>query len=235
MWRLYLSLALCLLWATSPASASFINGGFESEDLSGWSALGSANVSTGHDFGGGNVVAPYSGSFSARLMSGPVFASDLVAQMAIDAPTLDASNDGVNAVSGSLIWQSVYLNAGDVLEFRWNFVAMDYAPYDDWAFFGIQYGSNATQLTRLASTVTLGAEANVRKVSGWSTSTATIQQSGNYTFYFGAVNATDNGYPSELWLDSAGITPIPEPSTLILLIPALAALALRKRQAKTSA
>jgi hypothetical protein len=167
---------------------------------------------------------------------------DIAAQMGIDVDTFQASNDGIVATVGSMIWQSTFATAGDVLQFRWNFVETDYLPYDDWAFYGIQFESNATEVTKFASLGSVGPESG-STINGWTTLTVTITQTGNYTFYFGVVNALDDGLSSDLWIDGAyaGDTPpapvdegdeVPEPATFALLLPLLAGVVYRSRRAK---
>ena len=235
--RLTLSLAL----ASCLASASFINGGFETGDLTGWNSLGVVEASVALEYPETGTVTPDTGDYSARLVSQSIDVATIAAQMSIDVATLQASNDDVEATVGSLIWQSAFATAGDVLQFRWNFVETDYLPFDDWAFYGIQYESNATELTKFASLGSVGPESG-STINGWTTLTVTIPETGNYTFYFGVVNALDTGLSSELWIDGAyaGDSPpapvdgneVPEPATFALLIPAIAAIVIRSRRAK---
>lgn len=239
--RIFSRLTLALALASCLASASFINGGFESGDLTGWGTLGTVTASTGEIYSETDSVSPDSGVYAARLITQDTAAATIAAQMSIDVDTLQASNGGVEATVGSLIWQSVFASAGEVLQFRWNFVENDYLPYDDWAFYGVQYESNATTLTRFASLASVGPDSGLT-VNGWTTLTVTIPETGNYTFYFGVVNAIDTGLDSELWIDGAyaGSSPpapvegsdIPEPATFALLLPALAAIVIRNRRSK---
>ncbi|MCW5963860.1 MAG: hypothetical protein KIT83_07470 [Bryobacterales bacterium] len=248
MKSLYRLSAIALL-LTSGAFASFINGGFESGDLTGWNSLGSASVSGPVDYidEGAGILSPDSGNFSARLISQGATAEQIATQMGITLEELQATNldpdtgDPTTATVGSLIWQTVTVNAGDVLQFRWNFVERDYMPYNDWAFYGIALNGDPAQVTTFASLFTVGPDGGAT-INGWTTLTVNIQQSGTYTFYFGVVNAFDEELDSDLWIDGAyaGDDPpaptgeIPEPGTFVLLASGLGLLAAKYRSRKAA-
>lgn len=238
MRRLYQLCAVVIL-LTGSALASFINGGFESGNLNGWSAVGQVEATSSVDYSseGGGILSPDSGAYSARLVSRGATATEIATQMGLTLEELQATNlneEGLptSATIGSLIWQTVTANAGDVLQFRWNFVERDYLPYDDWAFYGIALNGGPATVTKFASLGLVGPDPGTT-INGWETLTVNITQSGTYTFYFGVVNALDEGLDSDLWIDGAyaGDTPpeptgeIPEPSTVVLMLSGLAAVA----------
>lgn len=236
--RTFPKLLVCLLLASSLATASLLNGGFESGSSSPWEKIGYVSISTSLSYGAREVLAD-SGEYAMRLTASRYPLSDFVSQMSIDTDTLSASNGGVAPVPGALIWQSAVVTAGDTLEFRWNFVSEDELPYDDWAFYGVQFESNATQLTRIASVATVGPLPEVGPViSGWTTHRVTLPQSGTYTIYFGVVNALIYSSSPDLWIDNVSIesdtgpgSEVPEPATFVLLAPLAIALILRQRRA----
>lgn len=227
-WKNCFRIVASVAMATSLAGAAILNGGFESGDFNNWSAVGSTSVSLGQDYPDIAFVSPDTGVYAAQLTSSGTTAASLAAQMSITVEDLNGSNAGFEAAEGAMIWQSTYANAGDVIQFRWNFVALDDGGlYDDWSFLGVQYGSNSTVLTRLASVN----EVVGGGVTGWTTQTIPITQTGSYTIYFGVVNARDDLFPSDLWIDSVeGGSEVPEPAAFALLVPVLAAILLRSRR-----
>jgi hypothetical protein len=204
--------------------AAVINGGFESGSLSGWNSLGNVSVSSGISYGVAGSVLPDTGSFAARLIAGGQTAGTLASAMGISESALEASNQGVNAFDGSLVSQTISAIAGDKLQFRWNFAEKDgylngvnSLLFDDWAFFGIQFNGNPTEVSSLASVAGTGPTTGCT-VGGWETLTVDITDSGDYTFYFGVVNGIDGMQDSELWLDGgviSGISAVPEPGSLL--------------------
>jgi hypothetical protein len=208
--------SVAMMTGRSPVSAGLVNGGFETGDLTGWNSLGAVTVATGFDYGSAGTVSAFEGTFAARLSSGSgIAASDIAGAMGVDEATLEASNGGLDATQGSLVFQSVDAVAGDVLGFRWNFVEQDYLPFDDWAFYGVKFNNDPTSVVKFASLATVGPGGG-STIAGWQSLNYTITQSGNYTFYFGIVDALDVALPSELWIDGirSGNPTVPEPTSI---------------------
>jgi hypothetical protein len=187
--------------AGSAAQAGIINGGFE-DGLSGWTSLGNVEVSIGVDYGVG-VVNPFAGSYSALLNTNNVAAADLAAAMGISEATLEASNPGIDATNGSLIYQTTFASAGTAFQFKWNFVEQDYVPFDDWAFYGIRFNGGPASITKFASLATVG-PGDDTTINGWQNLFVNTTVDGNYTFFFGVVNGADTLLDSRLWID--GVT-----------------------------
>ncbi|MCC6263938.1 MAG: PEP-CTERM sorting domain-containing protein [Bryobacterales bacterium] len=235
----FAKLVSCLVLASGLAGASLLNGGFESIESGAWEKDGYVDVSSGRAYGAAQDVLPDSGEYAMRLVSMRSPLSLFVDRMSIDVEILSASNGDVLPNPGALIWQSAAVEAGDTLEFRWNFVSDDNLDFDDWAFYGIQFESIATQLTRIASVASVGpATEDGPTISGWTTHRVVLPQSGTYTIYFGIVNAINDRNSSELWVDNVSIqsdsgpgSEVPEPATFALLAPFAIALLLRRRRA----
>ena len=219
--------SLCLLALSQTASAGLINAGFESGNLDSWNVAGDVTVTQSiadfqtQNYGGIGSINTFEGLYMAQLSAGPITASALANIMGVTEATLEASNDGANAIDGSLIYQSTTANAGDSFTFNWNFVEEDYLPYDDWAFYGVQFENEVTQIFEFASLGTTGPDGGAT-INGWESLTVNISQTGGYKFYFGVVNVDDDGYDSTLFIDGisgAGSlsTSVPEPSSLAIL------------------
>lgn len=231
---------LCILTLSSAASAGIINAGFESGDLNHWSTKGNVSVSTSildfqtQNYGGIGAINTFEGNYMAQLSAGEILAADLASIMGVTESALEATNAGLNATDGSLMYQSTSANAGDTFTFNWNFVEEDYLPFDDWAFYGVQYEGGVTELFKFASLGTTGPDEGA-SINGWESLTVTTSQTGNYTFYFGVVNTDDTEYDSTLFID--GITgtgslstEVPEPSSIAIFAAGLLGLLrLRKK------
>lgn len=219
--------SLCLLTLSQSATASLINAGFENGNLNDWNTVGSivasqsiANFQT-ENYGGIGAVNTYEGSYMAQLSAGSIAVSTLASMMGITEATLEAGNGGANATDGSMLYQSTTANAGDTFTFNWNFVEEDYIPYDDWAFYGIQFENEATEIFKFASLGETGPGADAT-INGWESLTIDLSQTGQYKFYFGIVNVGDTNLDSTLFIDGISgtgslATSVPEPSSMALL------------------
>ncbi len=201
------------------AQAAFVNSGFES-GMASWTVQGNAVASTGQTYSVG-TVNPDSGTTAAKIVSNGATAAALASTMGVSEATLEASNGGINATNGALIYQTTTAQAGDSFTFRWNFVEQDYVPFDDWAFYGVSLDGGPASITKFASLATVGPSGG-STINGWTDLTYNITQSGNYTFYFGIVNALDTALDSDLWIDNVSGTgtlksDVPEPGSLALV------------------
>jgi hypothetical protein len=217
-----------LFLGAASSQGALINGGFETGNLSGWSISGAVEASPGVNYSVGTVL-PDSGSYAALLTSAGDSAENLASIMGITEAALEASNGGINATNGTLLYQTVFANAGDAFTFRWNFVEADYLPFDDWAFYGISFNGGPATVTKFTSLGSIGPGSG-ETIAGWTTLSVNINTTGNYTFYFGIVNALDQSLDSFLWVDGVTAAPaVPEPASLGLLLVGAAGIFRRRR------
>ena len=203
------------------AQAVIVNGGFESGNVTGWSAGGDVSVETSA-FG----IGPTEGTYQAKLTSGAfsVSASDLETFLGLAPGTLNGlSPSGQAAVEGSGITQTFSANAGDVLSFDWNFLTNEIADgsgINDFAFASI--GSPFV----LADTFTLAhssSSIDFADETGFQTFFFPLPSSGLYTLKLGVVDVEDRSVDSGLLVDRIALSSpdpeplIPEPTSLMLV------------------
>ena len=221
MSRLVLSIiAVCLVpFVAAAAPITPNNAGFETGNLTGWTATGTVSV-------GGTTVIPAnlnnwvispSGSFMAILQSQSISISQLEIFFGLPGGTIGGAIG--SATVGSGIKQDITGNAGDTVTMYWAFAATDYTPYNDTGF--AVGGSTVTPLACITGGCT-----NVTGsygAAGWFSHTFTLPSDGTHTLGFGVVNTGDSGVDSYFFLDNApgqlfnssGV--IPEPATIVLL------------------
>lgn len=148
--------ALTLFTITAQARAGFINGSFESGNFTGWTTTGDTLVT-----GSGIGVTPIHGSSQAFLTTASnngdfnnFSGSDAVSAAALESFLgLSAGTVG-NGFEGSAIRQTVTVNAGDVLTFRYKFLTTE-GSQTDFAFvtltgYGILADTTADDFTASA-------------------------------------------------------------------------------------
>jgi hypothetical protein len=244
-----LALIGCIVVATavvgSPANADIVNGGFETNDLSGWQTRGISSVQTAA-FG----LRPAAGDYNAFLSTsdGSSGASQAAIEdvLGLSPGELDGlGNDG--AVEGSLLYQSFTASAGDVVSFNFAFITDEKPdlgyPFDDFAFVSIAVDGVLQVLASVVSKPedlssspvphgSQGAWGQAGEDWGgdglWSTSflpfSHTLSSSGNITLGIGVMDGEedipiDYGLvESGLLVDNVAVTSgavIPEPSSLV--------------------
>ena len=210
----------------APAFAQINNGDFSSA-LSAWSTSGDASVRDGAGFVTNAAFSEDDDNLGAGFynFSGTevAFASNLESSLGLANDTLSPDvNGGIFAFEGSALYQTVTIQAGDILSFDWTFLNND-AAGPDYAFVVID-GTVFNLLT--GSTLSAGSTYGY----GFSTGAETFQSTpfasiGTVTIGLGVVDVGDFVASSALSFDNVALTAIPEPSAFAALA-GLATLAL---------
>jgi predicted heme/steroid binding protein len=230
MKRILRSASLFLALA-APAFAQFANGSFAS-DLGDWNVSGDVAVRDGAAFlttaalaGGDDLSGSYNFSGNEVTASFP----DLESLLGLGAGALDpAPLNFVYASEGSALFQSVSVQAGDVLGFDWTFLSNDDGGADyaflviDGAVFDLSTGSSLTSGTTYSYGFTTGPQLF---------QSTPFASAGTVTIGFGVVDVIDGFSTSALIIDNVALAPIPEPSAFAALagLGALALAATRRR------
>ena len=182
-----------VLGMAAAAKATLVNGGFETGDFTGWTKYvpygGSAQVVTSHNGDKGKHYTPVEGNYFALLKT--------------DGPG-----------SYTTISQTIHLEAGWWVEGYAAFDARDW--WNDKAWVKIYDSTNGDLIATLWYS-------DVNQVGDfgdgpWTYWSWTANESGDYILKFGVANAGDYSYDSYALFDAtASATPIPEPTTLLLL------------------
>ena len=130
---------------------------------------------------------------------------------------------------GGAIQQSFIGNAGDILFFDWNYLSSD--PGEDYAY--VVLDGKPAKLTDFFSThpspnTLFGNE------TGYRTFAAVLPTSGMHTLGIGVMSTLDQSNASAILVDNATVTPVPEPSTWLLLASGMVGIALVGRRRKRS-
>ncbi len=135
--------------------------------------------------------------------------------------TLNLSTDSYNYLidvfpsitNTSYIYRDINLNAGDVFTMAWNYVAIDYTPFNDASIATLVNKTDPAKPAlingRYAETVILGATvpgtANYTTGSygatGWQTVSFKVTTTGTYRLGFATFNLDDTGYSPILYVD----------------------------------
>jgi hypothetical protein len=191
--QIFVVIAVVLLsqLGISAAYAAFINGGFEAGDTSGWVL----SIPPG---GTANAVISHAGNSSTYSpVEGPYF--------------LELKTDGPGSYTTAS--QTLSMAAGDVVDGWAAFDYQDYSPYNDNAFVQILSG-----ITVIATPWSQQGNDHPDYWDGpWEAWSWTATANGVYTLQLGVANSMDSIVDSYALFDANVYTPIPEPSTMILL------------------
>jgi len=212
--------ALVLLVAAEPAKAAILNGGFETNNFTGWTP----NPASGFTFTTNNAFGhtPIEGNVFAYLQTG-------------------AGADVYTTLS-----QMFTANAGDVLTFNAFFQSDEFffglSAFNDDGYVKIIDSSNVSTILYSNNAIALIGTGN--SVSPWTARTSGPLSAGTYTIEAGVRNLFDDSFDSRLGLDNVVLSnagpasAVPEPATMTMLgigVAGMFGFGLRRRRANTEA
>lgn len=230
-------LATALLTAAallpSAASASLANGSFN-QGLTGWTTLGDVAVQ-GHTL----VLTTASAIFEddAPLAAGyfnvsgqeaggigiPGGLEDFVG-VPLGSLDPDPIEHTVALYEGSAVRQSVWVNAGDTLSFRWNLLTADQdMPDAALLFLGSQAPVTLTTADMALDETDLLADGQISvRQTGYQLYSHTFTQAGTVMLAWAVADHGDYIGSSQLMLQDIAVTAVPEPGTVTMVLAGLA-------------
>jgi hypothetical protein len=193
---------------------TLINGGFETNDFTGWTTLGSTSIETAA-FGS----SPTEGTFEALLSTANITFADsiLEAFLGLEAGSLNNLGNGISA-QGSAIRQTFMAEAGDILTFDWNFLTNEVLipPFNDFSFVSISSLSELADIT-FPSTI-ISPTTQFFQETDFQTFSFTIPTTGTYTLGLGVTDTIDNSIDSGLLIDNVKLHSVPEPTSVLSVL-----------------
>ena len=209
--RVVMAAGLVLMGMAGMASAvpiSILNGSFETGDFNGWTTTGGGGQSVVSSVGVlSTTFSPTDGDYLARL------------------------------IADSTLTQGVSWDAGDAVSFDWNFIALDFMPYNDYSIFEVRDSGGSPifglTLADVAGTVPGG---QYQGYTGWNNYSYTFDSEGSGSIAFGVYDVLGGTFSSQLLIDNVVATPVPEPFSMMMLgclgAGMLGARKLRRKQSK---
>lgn len=202
------------------AMAAVTNGGFAGNSLTGWNTLGDVATQSGgaflttaslfdDDFPEDAATFNASGTSAYDIALGGFESFAGLNAGALDTPDF--------AFEGSLLTQTVSINAGDTLSFNWNFFTNE-GTSADYAFVAINGVVSVLAPAQSALIPSVPFDFS----TGASLFSQTFATASSVTLAFGVVDLTDYSVTSALWLDNVQLTAaVPEPETYAMLLAGL--------------
>lgn len=223
------SLGLALALTMIPSAQAALFAGFDGS-FGAFTTTGDTSIQTNLSLG----VAPVQGSGQALLTTyatsgdgDTVSGTSAVSVTSLGAflgAGYTAALQAQGVTQGSAIATTLFLSAGDTLQFNWSFLTSEpgtsFGGQSDLAFFvfspvptGLTNLANATNADTLPGSGAFFFDSE----TGYALRTLTAFTSGTYTLAFGVADVVNNGTASGLLVDNIVVTAaaIPEPMTLL--------------------
>ena len=201
------------------------NLGFESGNLSGWTAsggevsvVGTTNVSPG---GGKNwTINPYGTKMAQIQPTGGVQFNTATASLGLSSAENTAIRNYLTSLGGNStptnagwIKREITLQAGTTYTFGWNYVSTDYTPFNDGSMMTLTHATNASVTPNLNNSqlryallgFTNPGTGNYATDSygstGWQMARFTVPETGTYVLGFASFNLGDTALSPLLFID----------------------------------
>jgi hypothetical protein len=201
------------------------NLGFESGNLSGWTAsggevsvVGTTNVSPG---GGKNwTINPYGTKMAQIQPTGGVQFNTATASLGLSSAENTAIRNYLTGLGGNStptnagwIKREITLQAGTTYTFGWNYVSTDYTPFNDGSMMTLTHATNASVTPNLNNSqlryallgFTNPGTGNYATDSygstGWQMARFTVPETGTYVLGFASFNLGDTALSPMLFID----------------------------------
>jgi hypothetical protein len=189
------------------SNAQLNNQDFETGDLTGWTTGGYAYASAGETYL--NWVVTPSGTYMSNTSASGLSMGDAESNLGLPPGALTTYNPGVFDVGSitdfSTLTQDVFLNMGETVTIYWNYVSIDYAPFNDGCIASFT-GPSSQEIHILAITVDAFGDPEAIVVgtygsSGWYDITFTAPATGTYRVGFSSFNMLDTALDPWLFND----------------------------------
>ena len=214
--------ALAMLFAGNAMAVT--NGSF-SNGLNGWSALGDVNLQAGAilittaslDFE--DDFPETAGAFNASGTAAAEVGTVGGVENFIGVPFGALDNNENFAFEGSVLKQTFNVNAGDTLQFNWNFFTNETSTGADYAFVSI----NGVLTTLARPLDAVSSSLPYAHTTGFQTFSQTFNSASSVTLAFGVVDVNDYNVTSALWFDNVAVSvaAVPEPETYAMVLAGL--------------
>ena len=243
-----------ILASAATAQATVVNGRFNA-GLTGWQTVGDASVqaldnalglpmesvrtlvlTTASSFD--DDVSGQNGAFNLSGNSAVDISSELApfAHATPEQLELDPVDHTIPSIEGSAARQTTLVKAGDTLSFNWNLFSRDRdMPDTAWLIMDPVSGPNEviTLGSSLQATSALPNGPDALQQTGWQSFNYVFQNAGYVRLTWAVADVNDWGQTSMLALNTVQVTtPVPEPSTALLVLAALGATSLSGRKTR---
>jgi gliding motility-associated-like protein len=204
--RIIIFFITMILTCSQHIAAQFVNPGFETGDLTGWSGSAGTSVSTGMTVLSW-TVNPANNYMAAIEPTTSLNISTAESNLGLSSGALVASNSSLfsTATNFATLTQVLILGASQSVTINWNFIAQDYAPFND-GIIATLVGPSGQMIELMAVTANPYGDPDAIVTgdygsTGWLTVSFTAPVAGSYTLGFASFNTGDQAVNPILIID----------------------------------